>query len=47
MDDIAQLIFSQDSTSLNWPKLLGLYADDFSRIFLPECVPCTIPHMFQ
>ena len=32
---------------LNWPKLLGLYADGFSIIFVPECVPYIIPHMFQ
>ena len=31
----------------NWPKLLGLYADGFSSIFVPECVPYNIPHMFQ
>ena len=32
---------------LNWPKLLGLYAVGFSSIFVPECVPYIIPHMFQ
>ena len=32
---------------LNWPKLLGLYADGFFSISLPECVPYIIPHMFQ
>ena len=32
---------------LNWPKLLRLYADSFYTIFVPECVPYIIPHMFQ
>ena len=32
---------------LNWPKLLRLYADGFSNIFVHECVPYIIPHMFQ
>ena len=32
---------------LNWPKLLGLHADGFSSICVPECVPYIIPHMFQ
>ena len=32
---------------LNWPKLLRLYADGFYSIFVPECVPYIIPHMFQ
>ena len=32
---------------LNWPKLLGIYADGFYSIFVPECVPYIIPHMFQ
>ena len=31
----------------DWAKLLGYYADGFSSIFVPECVPCIIPHMFQ
>ena len=31
---------------LNWPKLLGLYADGFSCIFVHECVRCIIPRMF-
>ena len=32
---------------LNWPKLLRFYADGFYSIFVPECVPYIIPHMFQ
>ena len=32
---------------LNWPKLLGLYADGFSSICVPECIPYIIPHTFQ
>ena len=32
---------------LNWPKLLRLYADGIYSIFVPECVPYIIPHMFQ
>ena len=32
---------------LNWPKLLRLYDDGFYSIFVPECVPYIIPHMFQ
>ena len=32
---------------LNWPKLLEVYADGFYSIFVPECVPYIIPHMFQ
>ena len=32
---------------LNWPKLLELYADGFYSIFVPECVPYIIPHMFH
>ena len=30
---------------LNWPKLLGLYADGFSSFFSPECVPYIIRHV--
>ena len=32
---------------LNWPKLLEVYADGFYSIFVPECVPYIIPHMFH
>ena len=37
------------STLRRWgnPKLLRLYADVFYSMFVPECVPYIIPHMFQ
>ena len=39
------LIFSKKGNRLpNWPKLLGLYVDGFSCIFVPECVSCIILH---